>query len=610
MSLRTWAADAGIAAVLTALAASPSAFSTENLFVMQDAAFTLVAITTIQDRILGIEGTQLGWPLSPFPQADWMLGQALVGLPLRAFEMNPLVGYKILCLTGLWLTTLVAMRIGEALLGRGPWCWIAGILGGLNLAQMMHAQHANLVFHGVGWGGLLIAGRAIESGRAGRAFLGGLIVACSAHFGLYVGLHAVVAGLCLLPFAPRNRAMAAALGGGALGALTLVPVAAIYTHAAVVGGATVNPAEIARESVDLAKVMLPVAGVRMHELLAHGTPTRVLDQPNPGYFAAILAAIGLWTAWRHGARRAAADPGAPPVWRGLLLAAVVAAILALGPRVMVAGHAGPPAPYALLLWLPGFAGLRGPSRWLEVVWPILGLVAALGTRWLGARAGRPYAVAALAGVALLAELPRLQWMNSRIAEPPFAYQAIEQVPGRQAVADPETGVPALMAALHHRRPLLGGYFARDTQLLHDIDDTVSAFPSETSIEALRAFDVGIVLSRQRFEAPSGVSCARYEPHVVCVLPPRESPLPPPDLVGEDVIGPVVAVRPQAWPAKLTVRCGDVAETHDLAAWRLVSRVRETELQVFLDRPCDAAVTADVPIVPLRRRAGYAFERWP
>src|SRR5262249_50662967 len=61
------------------------------------------------------------------------------------------------------------------------------------------------------------------------------------------------------------------------------------------------------------------------------------------------------------------------------IAAIAAALLALGPRIQSAGRLLGAGPYALLYdWVPGFDGIRVPARYFMIVALFLAVLAGLG----------------------------------------------------------------------------------------------------------------------------------------------------------------------------------------------------------------------------------------
>jgi hypothetical protein len=104
-------------------------------------------------------------------------------------------------------------------------------------------------------------------------------------------------------------------------------------------------------------------------------------------------------------------------WAFYAIAAVVAAILAMGPHITVTGAVVAPGPYALLMnYVPGFDGLRVPARYVMLVTLFLAVLGGLGASELMARARRVgTALVIVAGALILVESwPWVFTTNERI----------------------------------------------------------------------------------------------------------------------------------------------------------------------------------------------------
>jgi len=184
-----------------------------------------------------------------------------------------------------------------------------------------------------------------------------------------------------------------------------------------------------------------------------------------------------------------------------VLAAVWAALLALGPQIEVAGRRVGPGPYVWLLnHVPGFDGLRVPARMLMLVSVFLSALAGLGAAAaLRTRFTRLAAAGVLAGaIGLLLE----GWMvplsvnvpltpAQGLASPPppavgrrvnAVYAAVHQLPDPVVIVEFPFGDPAYeplatLYAGYHRKPMLNGYsgfvppgYAAQLPILRDAPD--------------------------------------------------------------------------------------------------------------------------------------------
>ncbi len=488
---------------IAVLWAGRHAFDPSLGFVERDALFSDVALQHLQDVLLtggDWRATPLAWPLhDTITQTDWMAGEALVGLPLRLFALDPLRIYAIVSLLGLFTTAWACDRAAAGLLGEGLHTWAAGIVGGLAPAQILHAQHVNLVWHGFGPLAALAFVTAVQRGRPALAGVAGALAVLAFHFGAYVGLHAVtilgVTGLfSSFQGAGARRVWLHAAAGAGLAALTLVPVARVYVGAS--SAARFDLGELAGESLDL----------------RHPT-TPALDPLFQGAVQLGLLGIGAWTQRRAGWVWAAA---------GVLVLAPIA--LALGPYVQWAGRAIVAGPWAWVVTLaPPLGSLRAPARWMMVSALAASPFVAAGMKRI--RTWRPL-VSWVALLGLLAELPRMGLGPLASIEPGRGYELLAASPVPGPVFDKlgrgcrETGEQKLRAALSHRRPLVGGIFARQTSDLSAVNHAADGWPRAEAITWLRANGVHLVFEHPPLAAqPEGVSCEVAFGHRLCVLDP-------------------------------------------------------------------------------------------
>lgn len=499
----SWRLSALVFALLTAWLALPALGGT-MAFVWHDAVFSEVAIHHLQQAILrggDWRALPLAWPLpDPATQTDWMVGQAIVGLPLALLGVEPLRAYVALCMLGLFTSAMACDRVAAALLGEGVHTWAAGLVGGFAPAQILHAPHANLVWHAFGPLAALLLVAGLSRDRPAICALAGVLASLGFHFGVYVGMHAALVFAVAVPFAAwfargTPRGWAGVAVGVAVGLATLLPVARVYLGAAT--GARIDLPELARESIDFGQPRGP-----FDDPLLHG--------PAP----VVLAAIGLWAKRRGG-------------WPWALAATVALAafLLAMGPYVQwhrrpVAG----PAPWGVLVELvPPLASLRAPARWLTVLALALSPFAAAGV----ARLTRTSRV--LGGMAVLAivhDMPRPFFGPVAHATPDAAYAMLvaTDVPGpvldfvRAGCRD--RGPASLRAVLDHGHPVVGGQYAREVDALEDANRRAAAWPSDATVAWLRDVGVRLVFDHPPLPpAPPGATCETSNGHRLCVLGP-------------------------------------------------------------------------------------------
>lgn len=182
---------------------------------------------------------------------------------------------------------------------------------------------------------------------------------------------------------------------------------------------------------------------------------RVLHKPLAVALYALAGVVATSPSLRRAWRR-----GSVPVFYGL--AAVACAVLALGPSPR-AGSAlfWEKAPYALLLHLPGFPGLRAPARFAMLSVFCLSCAAGLGLGRLtaGGRLRRPLVALVAAGIlwdGWIRPLP--------LVAAPRTFELPAGTPGDAAVLELPLGerdAQAMHRATVHERPVINGYSGFD-----------------------------------------------------------------------------------------------------------------------------------------------------
>ena len=589
----------------TLLVAAPWAWDPRVSFLQRDTAFNLVALVHLQDVLLhGADwrSSPLGWPLSDsVALTDWMGAQALLGLPLRVLGATRM--HDLLVLMGLFATAWTSHRLAEALTGRGPHTWVAGVVGGLGPVQMAHAQHLNLVHHEVTVGAALLLGGGLVRRRWGWALAGGLLAGGGGQFGAYLGMQTAVVAVVVVVVAALarvgdRRCWAAVILGGLLGAGTLVPVILVYGDFARLHELAFNPADLRREAWDVARTLAPVARAPLHDAAGLVGPVagEVREAPNPGYLALALALVGVgmtstgprWTRW------------------AMMVAVATAAVLALGPEVRWNGQdTGITTPIARL----GPSILRSPGRWLAVVHVGVGVWAATGLRPLVARAGRAgWVLGLLVALVAVGEVPRAEVGDLARVDPEPADAALDGVHVGGAVYESVgTGCGVaerkLHTALYTGLPLVGGQYARSFPAIAAVNRIAGSWPSPEARAFFELIDVAVTLEHPPLRPmPAGFAdCSLVDRHRVCTLPPSSrAPIPSPYVVSETGTGPVVGMRWAAGMpiAPMTLRCGDVEEATWSGIWTAIAQVRYGARAEFVDvmyaRPCAGEAGASIP----------------
>lgn len=276
--------------------------------------------------------------------------------------------------------------------------------------------------------------------------------------GLFTALYVPYRVLVQRSLAPLVSA--AAIGGGWL---LLVAPLLLPTARELRDTAATRPTVLGADqfSADLLSLVAPsplhpwwgAASERLGSLAVAPTVERAVFL---GFLPLLLAGCGFWLV-RERAR----------FWAG---AALLFAILALGPILQIGGHAYPalPLPYRLLQQLPGVNASRVPARFALLVTLCLAVLAGLGLAGLRARfprlrGNRLRAIAVpLLVLALLAEHIAVPYPLTTVTIAPFYRQlAASTEPG--AVLELPfvmTRSTSLFGQTIHGHPIIGGYLSR------------------------------------------------------------------------------------------------------------------------------------------------------
>jgi hypothetical protein len=249
-------------------------------------------------------------------------------------------------------------------------------------------------------------------------------------------------------------------------------------------------------------VALTFAVLALVVLTIRGSRGRPWHDVDPVLIAiAVLIALGIRLV--PGVRRFLGGTGGSVV--GFYAVAMIAsALLALGPRIHVAGQVIGTGPYAWLFdYVPGFDGLRVPARFLMLTALFAAVLAGLGAAAVLAwrrRAG--LVLVAAASVVLLAEA----WVVPMPTNVPLAVEGLEPTPTHPSTGEAGSPLYALvrdapgqvvliefpfgetayetLATFHagyHRRPLVNGYsgffplgYLRRATFLRDIPPDLQA----------------------------------------------------------------------------------------------------------------------------------------
>ncbi len=194
----------------------------------------------------------------------------------------------------------------------------------------------------------------------------------------------------------------------------------------------------------------------------------------------ITLALALFILLKRPSLRREREPHSGTPWAFYAVAAVAAAVLAMGPQITVKGAVVSPGLYAWLMnYVPGFDGLRVPARYVMLVSLFLAVLAGLGASALLARARRiGTALVIVAAAFILAESwPRVFVTSERIGAQDLALTPQQLRVGRRVppiyktirdhedpivlvefpFGSPAWDVHAVFYAGYHRQSLVNGY---------------------------------------------------------------------------------------------------------------------------------------------------------
>ncbi|MEL6347668.1 MAG: hypothetical protein AAFV53_31460 [Myxococcota bacterium] len=574
-------------------------------FLQRDALFSAVVLQHLGDAWLLRSSwfeAPLGWPLPDrIALNDWTAGPALLSLPLRWAGLDGVQIYGAVSALGMLLTAWAGHRVARALLGPGVHTWLAGVACGLAPLQLGHAHHVNLVYHApMLLGGLALGGGLLHD-RPRTAALGGALIGLSFHFGVYMGIHSLAVGLCVvvavgLSHALRRTSAMAGMLGAAMGGATFAPVAWVYVQALTRWRFEVSPDALQLPGGLVGRLIQPDGRLPLHAMLGVSHPGLGIEPPNPGYVIVLFAAAGLYM--RPDRASAAARCG----WRAIGLCALLGAALALRPTLEAVSLQWDQT------WLPGvWAWIpqtgRGAGRWMLLPQMAAGLLAAAGAAKLGRQRGGTAMVLAGLGLTMAERLPIAAQplsehvptsVYARLADPDLPDGPIHDVLRNRAQCQ---GEQRLRAALTHRRPLVGGLYARAFDQLKGINHITGRWPQPNAALFLRASGVSVVLEHPplRGPPPPGWTCAIVDDHRLCADTAPWTPLPAPEDVAAHGQGPAVGIQfisPPPPDRPVVVQCDQVAVRAPERPWRLLSTIRgRSDFEVYFAQPC-ATVRAD------------------
>ncbi len=413
----------------------------------------------------------------------------LLPLAAQALPVYLLTSSLLLCYNLLFLSTFVLSALGVYLLVRdftrsGATAFVAGLFFGFGLYRIDQIGHLQVLSSQ--WMPFALLGFwRFAEGRRPAPLVGAAValvvqgLSCGYHLFFFWPFAAAFAVWALWRNGRwREAALWRALGLAlACVVLAVLPFLLPYAQLRGSGAIARTQAELSLFSADVCALGRADRTVRLWGRVRLPGVAPLEGDLFPGLVPLALAALGVGATLRGvratpGRTRLAAVLRRPCVFSAL--AALAAALLALGPVVRVAGRALAPGPYAWLYrFVPGFDGLRAPSRFGMVFLLFVALAAADGIRLLATRR-RTLAVAGAAALFLLegagAPLRTNQILRDRglrrtpPLELPFPaiYGDVQRLPGDAILIELPLGAPGydVRAAFYsttHWRRLVNGY---------------------------------------------------------------------------------------------------------------------------------------------------------
>jgi F5/8 type C domain-containing protein len=446
-----------------------------------------------------------------FAFSENLLGLAPITAPIIALTRSPLAGYNAAFLASYVLSGLGAYMLAFVLTRRHGPSWVAAVAFAFAPYRLSHLQHLQLLSSY--WMPVAIAALhqyvAAPKWRWAVVFAAGWLLQALAC-GYYLFFLTIFVLLWLAWFAPRRLSAADAtrlVVAWGIAGLAIAPVLLGYRSIHAAYGFKRSPVEVLNYSADISGLWSAAPDSLMWRWLHAGVGSE--SEQFPGLTVLLLSSAVLFRlkAEATGEKRKAAGaalrsvvsafrPNQGTLWF-YSLTAVLMWILSLGPRPTLHGQPlGVPGPYALLMNLPGFNGMRVPARLWMLSILCLSVVAAIVISRLESRRLRNWVVLGAVAGLLLDGWPRA-----------FPVVAVPEMRVTSTGAHARLGLPlreneteTMYGAIAQARPVFNGYsgyeapqhFAmRDLLERHDpriLDRLAASEPIEVIVESARDTD--------------------------------------------------------------------------------------------------------------------------
>jgi hypothetical protein len=433
-----------------------------------------------------------------------ILGTTVLVLPLALFTDDAVFLANVARLLTFPLSALAAYLLARTLgCGEGP-SLIAG--AAFAFSPIRTDQIAHLSTLGTQWLPFvpLFMVRYFRDGRARDAALAAAAFVLAA---LACGYHGVT-GLIVLPVFVlpllwgRWQRLPVALAAAAAAGIALLPLYALHRAALAPLQYTRNTAETVQYSAAIETFFSSPSWNRVWAGPTAAFRDAYSNNLFPGAVLPLLALAGAWSLLRRRER-----PSREAL--ALVLMALAAVLVALGPEIRVFGRTLMPGPFALARLLPTFRMIRVPSRVGAYLALALSMLAAKG---LGRLRLGPAALTAIGGIALaetvIAPIPMPAWAqvvdSRRPTLPVYAWLAAQ--PDDPVVVELPmqdihglTEHPAyhesiyLVHSTRHWRRLVNGYAGIEPAPYVDVRQKAKRFPSGLALDAFRERGVRYVI---------------------------------------------------------------------------------------------------------------------
>ena len=398
------------------------------------------------------------YPMSgAFALSEHLAGIAFFTIPVQLTGFTPIAAYNVALILSGWLSGYFAFLLGRRLTGSAAAGLIAGVA--FALAPYRAGQLAHLQVLTSQWMPLaLLAMHAyLDDGRRrwlGLFALAWLIQALSN--GYYLLFFPILVGLWLVWFVDwrMNRQRGFALAATfAASSLLLVPALLRYKEIHDSLGLQRTLGEMLMFSATLASFVQPADLLKFWPASQGQTQEGYLF---PGVTVIALALFGAAALVRNRQWRRALEARSPAVFYGA--SALLLWWLSFGPAENAASLDAALRPYTLLMWLPGFDGLRVPARFGMIAALCISIAAAVAAARL-APAGR--LKQSLAAAVVVAGLFIDGWIEPMpMSAPP--QRVMITAPADAVVLElpadeQDVSVSAMYRAIFHGRPLVNGY---------------------------------------------------------------------------------------------------------------------------------------------------------